>query len=134
MEKDIAVDKARPASTSSDENIARAQDANDPKWQPGLLNRFPWIGFGALVMILVCSAASVIVLATSDHVSVSHWPQKIAPNVLLNIMNNVANICFTIAIGMSVNVLTPAKANDLQETALQSLGGARRFKAHRSRT
>lgn len=50
-------------------------------------------------MVLVCSAASVIVLVTSNHVSVSHWPQKIAPNVLLNIMSNVENICFTIVIG-----------------------------------
>lgn len=99
MEKDITVEKARPVSTQSDDNTTRAQHPADPKWQPGLLNRFPWIGFGALVMVLVCSAASVIVLVTSNHVSVSHWPQKIAPNVLLNIMSNVENICFTIAIG-----------------------------------
>jgi hypothetical protein len=103
MEKDIAVESARPASPSSEDNNPRAplqaQDPVDPKWQPGVFSRFPWIGIGSLLMILVCSAASVIVLVTSNHVSVSNWPRKIAPNVLLNIMSNIEYICFTVAIG-----------------------------------
>jgi hypothetical protein len=54
------------------------------------------------VMVLVCSAASVVVLVTSNHQSVTKWPKDVAPNVLISIMNNVENICFIIAIGKDI--------------------------------
>ena len=102
MEKDLAVENVRQSSASSSDGGERSQVPNDPKWQPGFGRRFPWIGFGALVMVLVCSAASVVVLVTSNHQSVTKWPKDVAPNVLLNIMNNVENICFVIAIGNTI--------------------------------
>jgi hypothetical protein len=63
--------------------------------------RFPWIGFGALIMVLVALVASVIVLVTSNHVSQSKWPKDAAPNLLLNVMSQIENICFIMAIGKS---------------------------------
>ena len=100
MEKDIAIEKARPVSTLSDDSVNKQQAPKDPKWAPGVKNRFPWIGFGALVLVLACAAASVVVLVTSNHVSQSKWPKYAAPNVLINIMNSLENIAFTVAIGM----------------------------------
>ena len=66
--------------------------------------RFPWIGFGALVMVLVALVASVIVLVTSNHVSQSKWPKDAAPNLLLNVMSQIENICFIMAIGRPIHV------------------------------
>lgn len=99
MEKEQALENVRQSSASSSDGSERSQVPKDPKWEPGFGNRFPWIGFGALVMVLVCAAASVIVLVTSNHQSVTKWPKDVAPNVLLNIFNNVENICFVVAIG-----------------------------------
>lgn len=78
------------------------QQINDPGWNPGFRARFPWIGFGALFTVLMCAAASCIILYSADGRSQTHWPEQIAPNVLLNIMNNIANICFGIAIGTDI--------------------------------
>lgn len=127
MEKDPVVEDVRQASSSSDGDGERLQVSKDPKWEPGFGKRFPWIGFGALVMVLVCAAASVVVLVTSNHQSVTKWPKDVAPNVLLTIMNNVENICFVIAIGkVIVEYLFSTHANDQQEMALQLRGGVSR--------
>lgn len=75
------------------------QHITDPNWTPGFRARFPWIGFGALFTILLCAASSCIILYFANGRSQTQWPEQIAPNVLLTIMNNIANICFGIAIG-----------------------------------
>lgn len=75
------------------------QHIQDPNWNPGFWVRFPWIGLSALLGVLLCSASSVVVLEVSNGQSETEWPQRIPPNVLLNLINNVANTCFTIAIG-----------------------------------
>lgn len=103
MEKKQPIENVRAVSSSEDGDIEQQdgskQSINDPNWNPGFWTRFPWIGFAALITILVCAAASVIVLEVSNGQSVNEWPGWIPPNVLLNIMNSVANICFAIAIG-----------------------------------
>nr|POE74632.1 hypothetical protein CFP56_37163 [Quercus suber] len=71
---------------------------NDPHWKPGFANRFPYLGFGALGVILLCAMASVLTLELSNGKSQTQWPSAIAPNVILNVFNNIANICFGIAI------------------------------------
>ena len=99
MDKEIAIENARPTSTtSSDENGVTPQEPKDPKWEPGFIKRFPWIGLGSLVMILVCAFGSVIILVTSDHVSQTKWPEWYAPNILINVMNQLENICFLVAV------------------------------------
>lgn len=99
MEKEGAVEHVRSASSSTNQDAEMQSLHDDPKWQPGFKARFPWIGFAALVTILLCAGSSVAILEASDGCSQTHWPRDAAPNVLLNVMNNVENVCFTIAIG-----------------------------------
>ena len=133
MEKEQVVENTRQSSASSNDVGERSPVLEDPKWQPGFWNRFPWIGFGALFMVLVCAAASVIVLVTSNHQSVTKWPKDVAPNVLLNVFSQVENICFIVAIGKTVvRQLDSANTNSQQVMALRLLGGARRSKVPRS--
>lgn len=100
MEKDQVIDQVRPASTtSSDGDVEKRPLPKDPKWRPGFINQFPWLGFTSLVMILVCSAASVIILYLCDGTAKKKWPKDLAPNVLLGATNFVENVCFAIAIG-----------------------------------
>lgn len=104
MEKEIVVENVRSSLSSEDddgEQKPSIRPRNDPNWRPGFVARFPWVGFVALVTVMICCAASAIVLYMSNGVSQTDWPRSIAPNVLLNIMNNIANICFTVAIGNS---------------------------------
>lgn len=75
------------------------QYSPDPKWRPGFIARFPWIGFIALLTVLSCAISSVIILEHANLKSQTQWPEQIAPNVLLSIMNSLANISFSIAIG-----------------------------------
>ena len=98
MEKKNVIETIRPISLSSDFERP-AESSEDSKWQPGFWARFPWIGFGALLTVILCVIGSVVTLFTSNGTSETQWPEKIAPNVLLTIMNNIANICFSIAIG-----------------------------------
>ena len=102
MEKEVGLEKemghaAHSISSTDDERENR--QIVEHQWHPGFVARFPWVGFGALAVVLVCVVASVVVLVTSNGRSQTHWPQDVAPNVLLSIFNNVANICFSVAIG-----------------------------------
>ncbi|KAF7196558.1 Homocysteine S-methyltransferase 1 [Pseudocercospora fuligena] len=77
---------------------------DDPDWKPGFANRFPWLGFGALTVVLVCAVASVLVLCLADNVSQTKWKKQIAPNVIITILNSVANLCFGIAISNGIAI------------------------------
>ena len=97
MDKSDVVETVRPVSDSFENHL----QGRDPQWQPGFWVRFPWIGFIALFTVLLCVVGSIITLVLSDGASSTHWPEDIAPNVILSGMNNVANFCFAIAIGRS---------------------------------
>jgi hypothetical protein len=47
---------------------------NHTYWQPGFLARFPWIGFGAVSVMLTCISLSILVLTTSDNKAQEDWP------------------------------------------------------------
>jgi hypothetical protein len=96
-EKKTASQTVRPVSSpGSNEDI---ESYADPSWAPGFWVRFPWLGFGALVVVLITSGASVLTLMLSHGKSESQWVKQLPPNVILNQMNNVANLCFALAIG-----------------------------------
>ena len=102
-EKKAASQSIRPVSSpGSNEDI---ESYADPSWAPGFWARFPWLGFGALVVVLITSGASVLTLMLSDGKSESQWVKQLPPNVILNQMNNVANLCFALAIGKQ-NIFT----------------------------
>jgi hypothetical protein len=43
-------------------------------WQPGIKARFPWVGCGALIMMLACIAFQVVILTTSNGKVKEKWP------------------------------------------------------------
>jgi hypothetical protein len=47
---------------------------DDSYWQPGFLARFPWIGFGAVSVMLTCISLSIVVLTSSDNKAQEDWP------------------------------------------------------------
>lgn len=79
-------------------NAADGARLRDSHWKPGIWNRFPYLGFGSLVVVLLCAVGAVLNLSLSNGVSQSRWPAAIAPNVIISILNSVANIAFGIAI------------------------------------
>lgn len=106
--KEITVEKVREASPPSSEDTEKAKPVpeTDPHWIPGFWVRFPWLGLGSLIVVLICGIGSVLTLILSDGKSQTKWPKRIAPNVILSVMNNVANICFGVAIGRFIVMLT----------------------------
>jgi hypothetical protein len=58
-----------------------APEANDTTsspeyWQTGFRARFPWVGFGALLLMLGCIGSTVAILVTSDHKAKEQWPGR----------------------------------------------------------
>jgi len=74
------------------------------KWLPGYWKRFPFIGAFALACIAALACVALGVLIGSDGVSTSTWPQRIAPNVVLSIVNALSSLCLTIAVGEGVAI------------------------------
>lgn len=111
---------------------AQQTNAHDPNWRPGFLNRFPYLGFGSLVVILICAVGAVLNLTLSNGVSQSKWPAAIAPNVIISILNSVANLAFGIAISTSLFSMVSSYPLTLDKaTALRLPGGERRCKVLR---
>jgi len=69
----------------------------DAHWRPGYIARFPWLGLGCLLTVLLCGIGCLITLILADGVAKYYWG-NVAPNVIVNILNSVANLCFGIAI------------------------------------
>ena len=98
-EKKVLTETIKPVETPYSDLDSSEQQLEEAQWSPGFFAQFPWLGFGALVMALLCAIASVVTLLLSHGKSQRHWPQKLAPNVILSGLNSAANICFSIAIG-----------------------------------
>lgn len=97
----------------------------DTQWRTGVRARFPWLGFSALLTILLCLASSVIVLLISNGKSQDHWGKKIAPNVIISGLNSLANLCFGVAIGNGVAITWWRKA--LKGATIQDLHRSWKF-------
>ncbi|KAL2062003.1 hypothetical protein VTL71DRAFT_6269 [Oculimacula yallundae] len=69
----------------------------DAQWRPGFIARFPWLGLGCLLAVLLCGIGCLVTLVLADGVAKHHWG-NLAPNVIVNMLNSVANLCFGIAI------------------------------------
>lgn len=71
---DIAVtEQQRPS--SGDSNSTPNANAQ-VEWHPGVKARFPWLGFAALLTILLCIAFTVIILVTSNGKVQEVWPGR----------------------------------------------------------
>ncbi len=80
------------------------------KWQPGFWNQFPWLGVGCLVSAIVMSIVAIVVLLTSHEKAASQWDKRIAPNVILSILNSAASVCIAIAVAQGVAIAWWRKA------------------------
>jgi hypothetical protein len=95
------------------------------EWRTGFRERFPWVGFGALAIIVTCIISVVLILVTSDGKAKEQWPAymdsqwigdrwkergQISPSVTLAIMNTISNVCLAVAIGQGVAIAWWRKA------------------------
>ncbi|GAB7351795.1 hypothetical protein MBLNU459_g2368t1 [Dothideomycetes sp. NU459] len=101
LEAKGATEEVRPIDESLSDN---GNHFSSPFWAPGFVARFPWLGFGALFTVLLCTVGSVLTLVLSNNRSQTHWPKQIAPNVIIGGLNNLANIMFGIAIGNGIAI------------------------------
>lgn len=80
------------------------QEYDEAAWETGVAARFPWLGIGSLVCVIISAGAAALVLALCDGRAQSTWPEKITPNVILAGINAFANIMLAIAIGQGVAI------------------------------
>lgn len=80
---------------------------------------FPWLGLGSLLVALMMSITSVIVLWESGNKAASQWSRKIAPNVILTILNSCASVCYAVAVTQGVAISWWRKA--AKGTTIQDL-------------
>ncbi|KAK5076575.1 hypothetical protein LTR64_005945 [Lithohypha guttulata] len=73
-------------------------------WLPGYWHRFPFIGATALLCIAVLACIALGVLVGSDGASTTHWPQRVAPSIVLAAINAISSLCLTVAIGDGVAI------------------------------
>lgn len=98
------------------------------KWQPGFWKRFPWLGAGAILSVLLITTTQIIILIASNGKAASQWTRPVipngyakwpAPNVILAILNSLASISFTVAVGQGIAIAWWRKA--LKGTSIREL-------------
>ncbi|OAP57429.1 hypothetical protein AYL99_08167 [Fonsecaea erecta] len=101
----VSVVEVNPSLSSRDGPVPDSSGLTPAEqWQPGFRKRFPWVGFGCLVMVVVFSIVAIVVLKESNDRPVSSWPQKMAPNVVLSVCNSGASVCIAIAVAQGIAV------------------------------
>lgn len=101
--------RSREAKTAGADLCDRGSDdeqstANAEKWQPGFWKQFPWLGAGALLLVILISLTSALVLVFSNNRAQSQWDKRIAPNVILSVLNSVASVCLAVAVAQGVTI------------------------------
>jgi hypothetical protein len=69
--------KSTPVIISQQEiggNALADPEGNHEDWRPGVRAQFPWVGFGALCLMLGCLGTTVAILVTSDKKAQEEWP------------------------------------------------------------
>ncbi|USW46959.1 hypothetical protein Slin15195_G002780 [Septoria linicola] len=77
--------------------------SNDVNWRPGYLSQFPWLGFCALTLVILCGVGCLVTLLVADNTAEVYWG-RVGPNVIVTILNSFANICFATAIANGVAI------------------------------
>jgi len=108
------------------------------KWTPGYFKRFPVVGALSLGLIAVLTCASLGVLIGSNNRSSSTWPQRIAPNVVLSLLNAFSSLALAVAVSEGVAIAwwrramkgsTVAQLHDQWSLTTGLFAGLRRPKA-----
>ena len=100
MEKSQTQATVSVADSQHDDNGAESLAS----WLPGYWKRFPYLGVASLFSITVLAAIALGILCGSDNVSTSVWPQKIAPNVVLSMVNALSSLALMVAISEGVAI------------------------------
>lgn len=96
--------KAAQADVREREGDDDLSTVDSEKWQPGFWRQFPWLGAGALIMVILISLASCLVLVFSNNRAQSQWDKRIAPNVILSVLNSVASVCLAVAVAQGLAI------------------------------
>jgi hypothetical protein len=62
-------------------------------WHTGVRARFPWLGFGALMTIMVCISMTIVIMKTSHGKTRDQWPGTLSAKQL---PRSLTNICFSV--------------------------------------
>ncbi|KAH0842950.1 hypothetical protein AYO21_03335 [Fonsecaea monophora] len=100
----VSIVEVDPSLNSRDGRRPTTDFTLDEQWQPGFWKRFPWVGFGCLLMVVAFSTVAIVVLKESNDKPLSSWPQKMAPNVILSVCNSGASVCIAIAVAQGIAV------------------------------
>jgi hypothetical protein len=73
-----------------------------PSWQPGVLQRLPWLALGSLLLAFLFTMASVIVLVKSNGQLVDHWTYS--PALLMAIFSALSNACIGYGFSQGVKI------------------------------
>ena len=73
-------------------------------WQPGYLSRIPYKGFAGIIGVLLYAIVNIVVLVTSDGVSSSKWPERVAPHTIIGTLLSLSGIFLAAAIGEGVSI------------------------------
>jgi hypothetical protein len=76
--------------------------SQEKAWQTGFLRNVPWLGLGALLLVLCSIIASTAILVISNGDAVSTW--RIAPSVILALLTSLSTACFGLALASGINV------------------------------
>lgn len=101
----MAMEKqAEPTVTVVDSNQENNDFALLSKWMPGYKSRFPFAGAIALFCITIFACAAIAVLVISDNTSTTVWPQRIAPNIILSLLNALSSLALGVAVAQGVAI------------------------------
>ena len=96
------------------DHTVEIQDAttitSQEQWKPGFWAQFPWLAAAALTGAIFMSIVAVIVLLLSDGKSVTRWDNRIAPNVILSVLNGISSACIAYAVGQGIAIVWWRKA------------------------
>jgi len=73
-------------------------------WQPGFWKQFPWMGMGCLAAALHLTFAAMAILLASNNKAVSQWDKRVAPNVILSLLNSAASVCIAVAVSQAIAI------------------------------
>ncbi|KAF2729902.1 hypothetical protein EJ04DRAFT_568248 [Polyplosphaeria fusca] len=108
-EKKAPIESVKGLSDSSDESTKSLTGRDGPAetWIPGFWNRFPWVGFAGMCLVLVGMGCTIAVLCISNDKQVDKWPisgRTVTPNVLVNLCNQIANLGLLTLVGQGLAI------------------------------
>jgi len=91
--------------TEADHQYGASKGADHvPGWRTGFVKRFLWLGFGAILAVLLSISAVAAVLTTSDGKPQTHWNRTLQPNVILGALDSFTNVMLSVAAANGITI------------------------------